>query len=155
MSDELLEQYKLCVQMADGVLQRKQYANIFFFAVNSTTIPLLIAFGVYARHAGVALNLLSYAVLGAAAVGIINCLTWCYLLQYYHRLSSAKYEVVQKMEVKLGYKPYCDEQEILVRSKDKTYYRPLAVVESLAPLVFSPFYIGGFVLALIWMVSSF
>lgn len=154
MNDRLLEQYKLCVQMADRVLQRKQYANIFFFAVNSATIPLSIAFVVYAKHAGVVLTLLSYVLLGTAAVGIINCLTWCYLLQYYHKLNNAKYEVVQRMEAQLGDRPYLDEQTILARGNDKFYYRPLAAVESFAPLVFSPFYVGGLVLALVFLVKS-
>ena len=151
MSDKLLEQYKLWVQMADRVLQRKQYANMFFFAINSVIIPLVIAFVVCAWHVGVGRNLLAYVLLGSAVVGIINCLTWCYLLQYYHKLSSAKYEVVQRMEEKLGYRPYLEEQAILGRDKGKIYYRPLATVESFAPLVFSPFYIIGLGLAFVFM----
>ena len=154
MSDKLLEQYKLWVQIADRVLQRKQYANMFFFAVNSAIIPLAIAFVVCAWHVGVVPNLLAYVLLGTSAVGIINCLTWCYLLQYYHKLSSAKYEVVQRMEEKLGYRPYLDEQAILGRDKGKFYFRPLAKVESFAPLVFSPFYVIGLGVAIVLLLNK-
>lgn len=154
MRDKLLEQYKLCVLMADRVMQRKQLANIFFFAVNSVTIPLLIAFLIYAQHA-VSLDLLSYLILGVSAVGAANCLAWGYLLQYYHRLSSAKYEVIRKMEEKFDYRPYCDEDAILKQGENKKTYRPLSAVESLAPLAFLLFYTGGGALALVYVAKSF
>ena len=98
---------------------------------------------------------LSYLILGAAAVGAGNCLTWSYLLQYYHQLSSAKYEVIRKMEERFDYRPYCDEDVILRQGEDKKIYRPLSAVESLAPLMFLLFYAGGFALALVYVGKSF
>ena len=154
MSDKLLEQYKLCVQTADRVLARKQHANVFFFAVNAVIIMVMITFVVYARHVGVALDLLSYALLGMSAVGVISGMTWCYLLEFYHKWSRAKYEVVQRIEERLGYQPHLDERAILRCGKDKPYYRPLAGLETYAPLVFFPFYMVSVILALVWLSSS-
>lgn len=154
MSDRLLEQYKLCVAMADHVMQRKQYANIFFFAINSLTIPLLAIFVTYARYAdGITLEQLSCPILVTTVVGTFNCLTWYYLLQYYHRLSRAKYTVVAKMEAKLGSSPYCDEQEILQQDENK--HRPLATVEAFAPLVFALFYVAGSAFAIFQLSQRF
>ena len=144
MSDKLLEQYKLCVAMADSAMRRKQYANIFFFAVHSVSIPLLAAFVVYARYAGgIPFAMLNYVILITALVGIFNCLTWFYLLHYYQRLNDAKGKIVRQMETKLSFSPYCDEQEILRQKENNYVHRPLTAVESLAPMFFALFYVVG------------
>ena len=166
MSDTLLEQYKLCMQLADRVLQRKQHANIFFFAANIIMLLVLIGSWLCARHVGVAANLLSSALLAAAALGTITCAAWCCLLCYYHRLSRAKYEVIRKIEAELATKPYENELQILRRgarkrpaslseasSAGESYYRPLAAVETYAPLVFLPFYATALVWACVYFNS--
>jgi hypothetical protein len=123
----LLEQYKLYVEMADRVSQRRTQANTYFLSVNSA----IIAFVGYltAQSMGSYLCLLAFA-------GIALCILWHAIITSYRDLNSAKWAVVQMIEARLPISPYAAEWERVGGGDKPTLYRPLSHIERGVPWIF-------------------
>ena len=91
-----LEQYKLCVEMADRISQRRQTAHAFFLTVNAGLIALLG--WVLPADAGT-LQSIWLVIVGLA--GTVLSGTWLLLIRSYRNLNRAKFRVIQQMERKL------------------------------------------------------
>ncbi len=133
MDDEkiFLEQYKLYVQTAENVSEKRQTANKYFLSLNSF---LLVLSGY--------LTTLKFEVwhLIIAIAGIIICLLWIFNLQSYRQLNSAKYKVIHNMEKRLPIKLFDDEWTLLDRGKNKKTYFKLSVIEQGVPIIFTILY---------------
>lgn len=130
----LLEQYKLCVEMADKVSQRRQSANNYCLSVNT----FLLSFLAYLTS----IQVTSAVMIMIALVGILLCLIWFSLIRSYKNLNSAKFKVIIEMEKLLGdYHPYDREWDLLKRGEDKKLYSLLTHVESKIPLLFASLYV--------------
>ena len=150
--ETMLELYKLCVEMADRVSQRRQSANNYFLTINTTLISLLIAFLVYSSFVKDMSHGFTVGVLvGVSVVGIANCYVWYSLIKSYKAMNGAKFKVIHDMEEIIGYRPYFDEWEHLSRGEDKKIYNKFTVVESYVPLVFLA---GYFIAILISLLSK-
>ena len=148
--ETMLELYKLCVEMADRVSQRRQSANNYFLTINTTLISLLIAFLVYSRFVKDMSHGFTVSVLvGVSVVGIANCYVWYSLIKSYKAMNGAKFKVIHDMEEIIGYRPYFDEWEHLSRGEDKKIYNKFTVVESYVPLVFLAGYFIAILLSLL------
>ena len=148
--ETMLELYKLCVEMADRVSQRRQSANNYFLTINTTLISLLIAFLVYSRFVKDMSHGFTVGVLvGVSVVGIANCYVWYSLIKSYKAMNGAKFKVIHDMEEIIGYRPYFDEWEHLSRGEDKKIYNKFTVVESYVPLVFLAGYFIAILLSLL------
>lgn len=140
----VLEQYKLYVEMADRVSQRRALANTFFLSLNTAVFTLL---GVVwpSRPTGQPGWLLIPLV---ALLG--ECFAWYYIVRSYRQLNAAKYEVVGALEERLPASPYWRaEWWALGEGKDPHRYWPLSHIEQWIPLLFATTYIAGFVAILI------
>jgi hypothetical protein len=139
--NHLLEQYKLYVQMADKISERRQSANTFFLTVNTTLIAFL---GVIAKL-GVG-GALPYSplpwVLVVSAAGVVLCYSWYRLVRSYKGLNRGKFEVVQALESKLPSSPYDVEWIRLGEGKNPKRYLPFTHVETKIPWVFVGLYIA-------------
>jgi hypothetical protein len=124
----LLEQYKLCVEMADRVSSRRQTANAFYLSISSTFLAG------YSLLGGRGLNLIDAAVLSLVGIGF--CLLWLRGIKSYSDLNSGKFKVILSMERALRCMPYFAEWEVLERGKNKSNYTPFKAVESLVPKLF-------------------
>ncbi|CAM9873108.1 unnamed protein product [Ectocarpus fasciculatus] len=129
MTHQLLEQYKLYVEMADRVSQRRQAANRFY-------ISLLSALG--------GLNLLLEKFLETstdtilwAVLTIIISVLWWFNINSYRQLNSGKFKVIHEMEQQLPFACYDKEWEHLGRGKQNKLYRQLSKVEGYVPLLIS------------------
>jgi hypothetical protein len=133
----VLEQYKLCVEMADRVSARRGLANTFFLSLNSA---IFAAFGVFADdvprgHRGVLIIPL--------AILMVQCLAWFWTLRSYRQLNSAKYAVIGAMEERLPASPYwAAEWAALGGGRDPARYWPISHVESIVPAVFALAYLA-------------
>lgn len=139
-STALLEQYKLYVEMADRVSQRRALANTFFLSLNTAVLTL---FGVYWSNepAGEPWWLLIPLV---ALLG--QCFAWFYVVRSYRLLNSAKYEVVGAMEERLPASPYWRaEWWVLGEGEDPRRYWPLSHIEQWIPSLFALTYVGSFI----------
>ena len=135
----VLELYQLAVEMADRVSARRGLANTFFLTLNTGLAALLGA------------NHLRWYV---SAAGILFAATWWWQLRSYRRLSAAKFEVINAIELRLPVQLFSDEWRYLQRDKPAARprsaralgswvagYHELGGTERLVPLAFIAIYV--------------
>lgn len=123
----LLDQYKLYVEMADRISQRRTTANSYFLSVNSA----ILAFAGYLTSK----ESTEYLWLLAVAGGTLTLL-WHSIITSYRNLNTAKWEVVHQIEKRLPISPYDAEWEAVERGKNAKLYRPISHIERGVPWVF-------------------
>ena len=128
----LLEQYKLYVEMADRVSQRRATANSFFLTLNTGLL------GSATGLAGFLFDVTQVLAVswGIAIFGLGFSYVWWRILKSYRQLNTAKFMVVHDLESKLPVAPYDDEWEKVERGKNPKLYLPLTVVEARVPMLF-------------------
>jgi len=106
--NHLLEQYKLYVQMADKISERRQSANSFFLTVNTALIAFLglVATPDVGTNPSIASNPPLPWVLVVSAAGMVLCYSWFRLVRSYKDLNSGKFKVVYAIESRLPSSPY-------------------------------------------------
>ncbi len=135
-SNHLLEQYKLYVEMADRISNRRAIANNYLLSVNSFIITI------YGIASSVKINSLQVSWMDIIPVGgILVCVTWFSLIRSYRNLNSAKFEVIHEFENLLPSQPYKMEWSV-ARGEDekKLLYKPLTRIEQTIPIIFIVFY---------------
>ena len=128
--DHIIDIYKLYVEMADRISQRRMSTNNFFVSVNTFLFVIISFFG--ERNNDILMILV--------VIGIIFSGAWYYLLKSYRCLNSGKFEVVQEIEKLLPLSPYKFEWEKLGNGKDKKLYWPLSHLEIILPILFGIIY---------------
>jgi hypothetical protein len=136
----VLEQYKIYVEMADRISQRRGLTNTFFLTLNTA---IFSALGVLWQHKPEGK---AWWLVFPLMMLLGECFAWFYILRSYRLLNSAKYEVVGALETRLPASPYWRaEWTALGEGKDPKKYWPLSHVESWIPIFFAALYLGGFV----------
>ena len=134
----LFEQYKICIEMADRISQRRSIANTLLLTLNTGVLGALAAFfgKTDLSIGGVVVSLI-------ALVGlIISCQAWRILLRSYRQLNAAKFKVIGALERKLPASPYYSaEWTALGQGKDKNLYTPLSAIEIKLPVILSAAYL--------------
>ncbi len=140
----ILEQYKLCVEMAERVSARRAFANTFFLTLNTGVFTL---FGtLWKDRPSGAVWWLAFPVI----VLVGECLAWFWLLRSYRQLNSAKYAVIGALEELLPTSPYWRaEWRALGEGQDRAKYWPLTHLEQWVPLLFALTYAMAFVAILL------
>jgi hypothetical protein len=135
----LLEQYKIYVEMADRISQRRGLTNTFFLTLNTAIFTAIGVFWEHKPSGDVWWLLLPLTVL------LAQCGAWYSLLRSYRLLNAAKYDVIGVMEERLPASPYYRaEWTALGEGKDWRKYWPLSYIERLIPILFGVLYILGF-----------
>ena len=131
----LLEQYKLYVEMADRISERREKSNSFFLTVNTALVALLAkdAFGA----APASPRFLEILVPLAA---VLLCYLWYRIVRSYRDLNSAKFKVVHEIESRLPIRPYDAEWEAVGRGKNPKLYLPFSHIEIAVPWLFLCFH---------------
>jgi len=139
----LLEQYKLYVQMADKISERRQSANSFFLTINTALIAFLglVASPDVGGDTGLVASPPLPWVLVVSAAGVVLCYSWYRLVRSYKDLNSAKFKVVHAIESRLPASPYDAEWEAVGRGEDKNLYLPFTHIEIRIPWVFAALYV--------------
>lgn len=140
--DHLLEQYKLYVEMADRISQRRAFANSFFLTLHTGL------FGLAVSLAGLGSIEQQSAGLAAAVFGLPFAYIWRRILTSYRQVNSAKYMVLHELEAQLPIAPYREEWDKVGRGENSKLYTPLTKVEGRVPIVFFLGYLVAFALAL-------
>ncbi len=146
-NDTLTEQYKLYVEMADRVSQRRAQTNEFYLTVISALIVILSF--IISNH--LYQNLLDIVILVIGFIGILLCIVWYFNIQAYKQLNTGKFEVIHEMENMLPYSPYKREWEILKKGQDKSVYFPLTHIEKYLPLIMALL----FVILIVCAINSY
>ncbi len=134
----LLDQYKLCVEMADRISARRSTANNFFLSVNTLLVAVIGAFSRLASGS-IAFNFL-WAIIASAA-GILFCLCWATTIRRYRDLNMAKFNVINAIEEKLPVTPFKTEWQYLCQGKKAGEYTHLTTVEYYVPTIFVALYV--------------
>jgi hypothetical protein len=136
----ILEQYKIYVEMADRISQRRGLTNTFFLTLNTAIFTTI---GLFWEHKP---NGQGWWLAFPLMMLLGECFAWFYILRSYRLLNTAKYEVVGALETRLPASPYWRaEWMALGEGKDPKRYWPLSHIESWIPVFFAALYMGGFV----------
>ena len=128
----VFEQYKLYVEMADRISQRRMGANTFFISVNT----LLFTATALLENAPIFWK----ALIGF--LGCVLCFAWFFILDSYRQLNAGKFKVIHEIEKLLPLSSYAYEWEVLSEGEGKGKYWPLSHVEKIVPVVFFFAYIA-------------
>ncbi|MET9294845.1 hypothetical protein [Streptomyces sp. NPDC003077] len=131
---EVLELYKLAVEMADRVSARRGTANAFFLSIQSALVTL-VGFGIPKLSESP-----WWVSLAVSLAGITLSATWWLQLRSYRDLNSAKFKVINKLEEQLPAQIFADEWEALKNDPIPGWrkrYAELGTSERIVPQVFA------------------
>jgi hypothetical protein len=136
----VLEQYKLCVEMADRVSGRRNLTNTFFLSLNSAVVAVVA--GASARTLSAASV---WVLLAGLAILQAQCFAWFVMVRSYRQLNAAKYQVIGALEERLPAFAYSRaEWGALGEGRDWRKYLPLTHIEQWVPAIFCASYLLGF-----------
>jgi hypothetical protein len=141
-SPEVLDLYKMAVEMADRVSARRGAANAFFLSVQTAFVG---AMGVTATDNQ---NVPWWAALILALAGISISLVWWLQLRSYRVLNSAKFDIINAVEPRLPLQVFSQEWEMLTGNSGGpwwTRYTELGATERQVPWVFAALHAGLFI----------
>lgn len=133
--NHILEQYKLYIEMADRISQRRINTNTFFISANTFLIAIISMFG----NSGSIFDII------VCFLGVAFAATWLLLLNSYKRINSAKFEIVHEIEALLPISPYDAEWVKVGQGKDKKLYWPVSHLEIIMPIAFMLLHIALFI----------
>ncbi|MEW9519385.1 RipA family octameric membrane protein [Streptomyces tubercidicus] len=127
-----VEQYKVCLEMADRVSARRGIANSFFLTIN---IALLSFLG----SSGPEIDKISpWPLFAMLAALIAQCAVWFFLIRSYRMLNTAKYAVIAQIEERLPIRAYSHgEWEALTSEKGFKRHISLSSLEQAMPPIFA------------------
>ncbi|RPI92300.1 MAG: hypothetical protein EHM40_13465 [Chloroflexi bacterium] len=141
-TDHIFEIYKLYVEMADKISERRQSANSFFLSLNSAIVALV-------GYVNVSQDPASSSVLPffslVAISGMILCYLWYRLVRSYKDINTGKFKVVHAIEKLLPLHPYAGEWTALGKGQDPKLYLPFTHIETYVPWVFFGIHLFVFV----------
>ena len=94
----LIEQYKICVEMADRISDRRMQTNKFYISILSIflTLPSLILEKKLSDGYQNTIFLLT------ALLGFALCAAWLINIESYRKLNSAKFKIINEMEADIA-----------------------------------------------------
>lgn len=135
-SQHLLEQYKLYIESAEKISDRRQQSNNYFITVNTILISVL---GV-SKQIG-AQDLFNWIGYSVCVLGVIVCVVFWFLIRAYKQLNSKKFAVIHEIEKELPVAVYNYEWELLDKGRSWKTYFPFSHIEMIMPWVFALVYI--------------
>jgi hypothetical protein len=121
--------FKLLVEMADRVSQRRQAANSFYLSVNTGIVGATAYLGTlkpeWANGCAV------------SVAGFLVCVVWCRSIASYKSLNAAKWDVITDLERSLPAQPFHAEWSILAPGGGARKHTPFHKVERLVPAIFA------------------
>jgi len=127
----VFEQYKLLVEMADRVSQRRHELGRFHVSMHTTVLTLLATAGVWGQRS---LALRPWMYLVPLPFVLAACALWREQILAHAMLSSAKFRVIEQLEQQLPVRAFALEWEHLGRGKERRY-RTHARLEARLPAV--------------------
>lgn len=131
--DHLLEQYKIYIDSAEKISDRRQKTNEFFLGLNTGLVALLTFITTKTSNMGIILPI-------AFIAGIIMCYLWYRIIRSYKGLNTGKFKVIHEIESRLPLALYDTEWEILGRGENKEIYWPFSHIELCVPWIFVVIY---------------
>lgn len=149
ISDHLLEQYKLYVEMADRISQRRDQSNRFYAGLLAGMIALMV---VMARF-GVSDDVWDVVFLVGGLFGCFLSVVWLVNIRSYRALNSAKFTVINELEKKLPAQGFSTERELLRPPDASPKYFQLTRVEQFVPALMFVMFLGLAVHAILRLID--
>jgi len=147
--EHLLEQYKLYVELADRISDRRERTNRFYISLLSVLLALLSI--IVGRGILSAFQTALFMTIGILGVGL--CVLWNINIRSYRQLNSGKFKVIHEMERNLPFNCYDREWEILKKGKEAKTYLQLTRVEQYVPILLAFPYLILFIYALCVLIN--
>lgn len=135
--DHLIEQYKLYVEMADNVSQRRAQSNAFY----TTALSVLLVIVTFVVDKEAFSDQFSTILLAFALLGLLLCVVWFFNIRSYRQLNSGKFKVVHEIEQLLPFPCYDREWELLKEGQSRKSYWQLTRVEQYVPILLATPYV--------------
>ena len=132
--NEIIEQYKLYVEMADRVSDRRAKANQFYMALLSGLL-VVVSFVVNKDNQSAFVDYQEIIFLAIGILGLLICFIWNINIRSYRQLNTAKFKVIHELEEKLAYAGYTREWEFLGKGAEAKKYLQLTRVEAWVPII--------------------
>lgn len=129
---DLFEQYKMYVESADKISERRTAANNYLLTVNTALVTL---YGLAAQPASSAVWYVAVPI-----AGILASFVWWWLIRSYRDLNTVKFKIIHELENHLPAALYDYEWKIAEQGRGKSY-RPVSHLEGWVPLIFMILYI--------------
>lgn len=139
--NHVLEIYRLYVEMADKISERRQSANSFFLTLNSAIVAL-IGYVNLSQDSPSAVSSFFWLV---ALSGMVLSFLWFRLVRSYKDINSGKFRVIHSIESQLPLRPYDAEWTALGRGENSKLYLPFTHIEIYVPWVFFALHLFVFV----------
>lgn len=130
---DLFEQYKLYVESAERISERRVSSNNYLLTVNAFLVTLYGLLAASPYRGG-------WAVLVPIAGALVS-LTWYRIITSYRDLNTVKFKVIHELEQHLPAALYHYEWRKAEEGRGKTYY-PLTHLERWVPVVFMLLYVA-------------
>lgn len=140
----LVDQYRIYLDSASRISDRRGTANTFLMTANTA---LVTVYGFLAGHDTQLASGGSRAWLAPVA-GLTICIAWFALIRSYRTLNAAKFAVIRELEQYMPVQLHDLEWEHLRQGRSLSYL-PLSRVEQLVPLVFGAIYASLIVAAVV------
>ena len=132
----VLEQWKVCVEMANANTEKRTNSNNIFITINAALLAV-VSFS------------LEYKSIILSVVGMVVCVVWLCSIESYKKLSSVKYHIVNEIEQRLPLKPFTYEWFTL---KNEKKYLGLTKIEKTLPFLFILLYVISIILPVVkWL----
>lgn len=145
--EHLLEQYKLYVEMADRISDRRERTNRFYISLLSVLLALLSI--IVGRNMLDGYQTVVFMTIGILGLGF--CVLWNINIRSYRQLNSGKFKVIHEMEQYLPFSCYDREWEILGKGKEAKRYLQLTRIEQYVPIILAVPYLLLFIFSL-WVL---
>lgn len=147
--DHLLEQYKLYVEMADRISQRRDQSNRFYSALLT---GLLAVISVVAKLSDwqTSGNLLSVVLISVGLAGLAVCAIWFINIRSYKQLNSGKFRIIHEVEEQLPFPLYKKEWDYLRPPAGKKKYFQLTRIEQFIPIALAIPYLFLIIYAIVY-----
>ena len=134
--DHFMDQYKLYVEMADRVSQRRDQSNRFHSAL-LTGLLAVISVVANLTNWQTSDHLPAVIFLTVALVGLVICAIWFINVRSYRQLNSSKFKIIHELEEQLPFPCYRKEWDILRPEAGKKRYLQITRIEQFVPFVLS------------------
>lgn len=130
------EQYKMFVESAEKVSDKRMSANNYFLTVNTLLVSLT---GLMFTSKTLFWSFNAFKLAGI--LGLVICSIWFLIVLSYKQLNSGKFKIIHNLEEKLPIQLYADEWKELEEGKNPKKYIPLSHIELAVPVAFFCLYL--------------
>lgn len=128
---DLFEQYKLYVESAEKISERRVAANNYLLTVNAFLVTL------YGLVAASRFN--TFWIILVPVAGFLVALTWHRIITSYRDLNTVKFKVIHELERQMPAALYDYEWHMAGKGRGKAYH-PLSHLERWVPIIFMVLY---------------